>query len=488
MRISVPTTPNIILFFLALVVSARADYLVTPNKAENRGTWDGWGCSISWWGRGIGSSAYEGLHADLFFTTKIVPYLDRKLPGLGLNIVRYNVGGGGNGDSPNEQVSPTLPWFKDIDGYWINGDNADPASKSWDWSRDANQRSMLKAAQDRGVNWIEFFSNSPMWWMNNSNSSDGGNLLPARLANHAHHMAAVVKRARDYWKIPVHYIEPFNEPSAWWWKYPMKQEGCRIPKEQQKLVLAALASDRAKQGISNTLITASDENSMDQALTTWNYFKEGNAAGLVDKVNVHGYLGLKPWRDNSVRKALREAVGKKRLWMSEYCDGEGSGMTMAQTIMEDLNYLQPTAWIYWQPVEPDWAWGLVNANYAAGANMPDRGRPLKIYTKYYVFAQFTRFICPGATILGSSDPNTVTTYNRVTRELVFVTLNGETEQEVTYDLGAFNVRSLLASVTYTSMDGRSLFQPTETRIQTRRFAIKAMPRTIYSVVVKDVGL
>ncbi len=34
-----------------------------------------------------------------------------------------------------------------------------------------------------------------------------------------------------------------------------------------------------------------------------------------------------------------------------------------QTITEDLTYLKPSAWIYWQAVEPYSAWGLVNAAY-----------------------------------------------------------------------------------------------------------------------------
>src|SRR5690349_3906572 len=70
-------------------------YRVTINKNEDRGTWEGWGCSLAWWGNGVGGSDYERLYADLLFTQGTVSVLGQELPGLGMNIVRYNVGGGG---------------------------------------------------------------------------------------------------------------------------------------------------------------------------------------------------------------------------------------------------------------------------------------------------------------------------------------------------------------------------------------------------------
>jgi galactan endo-1,6-beta-galactosidase len=102
-------------------------------------------------------------------------------------------------------------------------------------------------------------------------------------------------------------------------------------------------------------------------------------------------------------------LGTKRLWMSEYGDNDGSGMALAQTIIEDLTYLKPTAWIYWQPAEPSSTWGLVNGNYGSIRTLsePGRGAPTWVYDKYYVMAQFTRFLRPGYKILGSTDHNTV---------------------------------------------------------------------------------
>ena len=475
-----------LVLLLVLPPIASADYFVTPDKTDSRGLWEGWGCSISWWGKGIGGSAYQDLHADLFFTTKTVPYLDRQLPGLGMNIVRYNIGGGGSGDSQDEQLSPKMVWFKDIDGFWVNPDSRDPNSKSWDWTRDANQRAMLKAAVDRGVNQVEFFSNAPMWWMTDSQSSAGGKLLDARKSDFAYYLAAVVRQAREKWGVPVHYISPFNEPSAYWWTFAKNQEGCIIPKEQQKPIINELTRELVKQRVPDTKITASDENSMDQAIKTWKFFLSGNTSALVAKVNVHGYIGIKPWRDNKVRADLCRTLAGKRLWMSEFCDGEVSGIGLAQTILEDMSHLKPTAWIFWQPVEPDWGWCFVNANFAAGPDMPDRGKPIRIHNKYFVFAQFTRFLTPGSQVIGSSDNNSIVAYNRSRRELTFITANFAAPQAITYDLAAFNCRQPVAEVTRTSADGKARFQQITVPIVDRKFTIQATPNTVYSTVIKDV--
>src|SRR6266576_2807773 len=46
----------------------------------------------------------------------------------------------------NMTLSTNIPPFKQIFGYWLNLDSSDPASSSWDWTGDANQRSMLLKA------------------------------------------------------------------------------------------------------------------------------------------------------------------------------------------------------------------------------------------------------------------------------------------------------------------------------------------------------
>lgn len=479
---------------------SRGDYTLVVNSRETRGIWEGWGCSLAWWGNGVGGSAYESLYADLLFTQKSVPVLGQILPGLGLNIVRYNVGGGGNNDHFNgavENIPAAFSWYKHIDGYWINWNSPLPTSSSWDWTRDSNQRRVLQAAKKRGVDHIDFFSDAPMWWMTDKKSSAGGALQDWNRGDFAHYLATVVKHAKIDWGIDVSAVEPFNEPSAGWWKYPLGQEGCNLSLDQQAAVISHLRLELNAQGLRSTWITASDENAMIQATASAKYFSSHSVslnghsrtvADLINRVGVHSYSGLEPCRDNAARQALRRAVAKKPLWMSEYADGDGSGMVLAQTIMEDLTYLQPAAWIYWQPVEPYSAWGLVNGHYADSPGQPDRGAPAWVYTKYYVMAQFTRFLRPGNIVLGSNDHNSVVAYDPRHHQLTLITVNYGNSQPIHYDLSGLVQTGAAATVTQTSTDGTVVFQKSSVVLKKKVFTVNARKNSIYSVVIGEVRL
>ncbi|MFZ4508944.1 MAG: glycoside hydrolase [Fimbriimonas sp.] len=484
-----------------LHAGARADYTITVNKAQNRGTWQGFGASLCWWGNGVGGSSYQNTYADLVFTTRTVRLLGSNVPGLGLNIARYNVGGGGiKGDIPGvpENVPASLPWYKDIDGYWLNWYSTDPASSSWNWFRDSNQRNMMWAARDRGAI-IDFFANAPMWWMTNENSSAGGSLQYWNRRDHARYLATVVKYAKDRWGVNVNSIEPFNEPVAGWWNYPTGQEGCNISRGVQAEVLGYLREELDNRGLSGVQIAASDENTMTSGKDTYEFFKgqfvsvngtSKNVANLVNRVTVHGYNGIEPWRDDPARVALRNSVGTKSLWMSEYGDGEGSGMTLAQSIMADLTYLRPTAWIYWQPIEPYSAWGLVNAAYSRPEDQysTNRAAPLWIYTKYYVFAQFTRFLRPNMVLYGTNDANSLIAYNGTSRQLTIVTVNYGNPQNIALDLSSLNTVGGTATMTTTVTNGSKLLFPSPMRFMSKRATYRAEANSVTSIVISGVIL
>src|SRR5690606_35750259 len=129
-----------------------------------QGTWDAWGTSLCWFANVFGDRDDV---ADVLFTLNTVTLEGQALPGLGLNMVRYNAGACSTNEVDGQRIvlSRAIPVWKQIQGYWLDGKSEDPNSPSWDWSVDARQRAMLLKARDRGVNWFELFSNSPMWWM-----------------------------------------------------------------------------------------------------------------------------------------------------------------------------------------------------------------------------------------------------------------------------------------------------------------------------------
>lgn len=174
------------LIFLLSLNGAKSGSVLKVNPSREWGAWEGWGTSLAWWANAFGDR--DDL-ADLMFTTKAVKYGNQSVPGLGLNIVRYNIGGcSWNSIGDQHMVaSPHIPKFKQIEGFWLNGQNEDPNSSSWDWTVDKNQRLMLSKAVLRGADQIEMFSNSPMWWMlynhNPSGAKNGGENLKVIILN-----------------------------------------------------------------------------------------------------------------------------------------------------------------------------------------------------------------------------------------------------------------------------------------------------------------
>ena len=409
--------------------TARADATVRVDPAADQGAWEGWGTSLAWWANVFGD---RDDFADLFFTTKTVSYNGASLPGLGLNIARYNLGASSWNAIGSERMvaSPNIPRFKQIEGFWPDWNNEDPASSAWNWNADAKQRAMLTKATQRGAI-SELFANSPMWWMclnhNPSGAADGGNNLQSwNHRQHALHLATTARRARDQWGVNFRTVDAFNEPSSGWWKADGGQEGCHIDAMTQRSVVANLRTELDRVGLTGVGISASDETNYDLARTTWSSF-DSATKDRVRQVNVHGYQGLDGRRDllgNDVR-----AAGKV-LWNSEHGDSDGSGMMTARCLLMDFRWLKPTAWCYWQVMDPTAGWGTIR--YDGGSAQPGA-----VETKLYVLAQFTRHIRPGMRIINTGVDYAVAAHDAAARRLVIVAANNGSAQNLTFDLSPF---------------------------------------------------
>jgi galactan endo-1,6-beta-galactosidase len=117
---------------------AGADATVGVDPNADQGAWEGWGTSLAWWANVFGD---RDDFADLFSTTKTVTYNGVALPGLGMNIARYNLGASSWNavGSARMVASPNIPRFKQIEGFWQDWTNEDPASSAWNWNADAKQ-------------------------------------------------------------------------------------------------------------------------------------------------------------------------------------------------------------------------------------------------------------------------------------------------------------------------------------------------------------
>ncbi|KAI1163005.1 glycoside hydrolase family 30 protein [Nemania serpens] len=408
-----------------------ADLTTTINAASNYGVWEGWGTSLAWWAAAFGDR--DDL-ADAVFTLGNVPFNGVTLPGLGLNIVRYNAGATSSNSVNGESMvkSPKVTASRLIDGFWVDWTNTDPASSSWKWSVDTKQRSMLQKAKSRGANVFELFSNSPMWWMlnnhNPSGSDDGSsdNLQTWNRQQFGAYLASIAQYAKNNWGITFQTVEAFNEPTANWWNGKTgTQEGCHFNVATQQDVLPYLRSELNSRGLGSVLISASDENSYDAAVSTWKGLNS-TAKAAVGQINVHGYQYGKGDRSGLYQQAVSSG---KKLWNSEYGESDATGSQLMSNVLLDFRWLHPTAWVYWQIIDGG-GWGLITGdNTALSLSGPTQ--------KYFVLAQLTRHIRPGFRILDSGADYTIAAYDASAKKLVIVAVNWGSAQYLNFDLSKF---------------------------------------------------
>lgn len=292
----------------------------------------------------------------------------------------------------------------------------------------------MQKAKERGANHFELFSNSPMWWMlknhNPSGSSSGSddNLEDTQYENFAKYLATIAAYSQENWGITFDSVEPMNEPGTDWWKANGNQEGCHFTRGfSQARIVKALRSELDKRNVS-AIVAASDENSVGLALESWAALKVVGASSFVGGVNTHGYIHSSNAIEIAARTGLSVAAVGKRLWHTEYGDGDSSGKTMVGEINMDMTFLRATAWHHWQAVDGG-GWGLLklgSSNDIAGVNQ-----------KYYALAHYTRHIRSGMSIIESGHNHTVAAYDLEGNRLVIVTTNHGSQRQFRFDLSMF---------------------------------------------------
>jgi galactan endo-1,6-beta-galactosidase len=466
-------------------------------------TWEGWGTCLSWWAN-TGLGTRDDLAAVLFGLDRVkVRTIGEEvaLPGLGLTIVRYNLGActwpdgeGGKGGRWGMAESPNIVRRHQIEAFW---DGA-----AWDWDADPNQRNMLLKARDAGVGAFELFSVSPPWWMTLNGNPSGAeqghqdNLAPENHATFARYIATVTRRARDDWGVRFGSVEAFNEPSLGVWHAEQNQEGCHFSLGAQQAVIAHLRRALDENDLEDVQIAASDEWGYTEAAKTWRNLTE-NARRTIGRVNVHGYQHD---ADPRSRIELREAVGERTpVWLAEYSEGEPGGLTMALNIGRDLSHLRPRAWICWQPVEAA-DWGLLDGEYddrtpnpSGGAKGTLKGEVGGVNAKYYVLAHYSRHIRPGALILDSGRADTVAAYDAAARRLTLVTVNEGDPLSITYDLRIplrADDRAVRVWVTdaIDGIPGRRYERQPDARLNGHKLTMTHGASTVTTMEIDDVGL
>lgn len=411
----------------------------TANESKtNNGVFEGWGTSLCWWANRVGHS--EKLTQDsarLFFSEE----------GLGLNIMRYNIGGGD--DPTHDHIRRT---DSEMPGWWKYDKNEDRFVFNSD--TDHSQLNVLlssyKAAGKEAF--VEAFSNSPPYYMTESGCTSGNtpaardNLKASCIDDFAQYLAEACQYINNTLNIKIKSLAAMNEPfSNYWHKDSPKQEGCFIsPGKMQSDILISVSDALHRYELDDIILTASDEtNCMLQYISIKMLSEE--ALSRVSRISTHTYAKALPHIGELSRKL------SKNIWMDETdwsgVAGEDSGemgpaLWLSEKIIEDINTLSPSAWVIWQivasyistvpdskgrldmPAVPDLTQGFWGTAFADIDN-----EAIILTQKYYAFGQFSKFIRPGMTVIHTDNNRFLAAYDKKSGKTVIVAVNDKNQEE-----------------------------------------------------------
>lgn len=399
---------------LAFSLGGRAETYTIDTK-ERSEPFEGWGVSLCWWANMCGRWDDESVE-------QLVDWLVAP-DGLNYRIFRYNIGGG---DDPQNRHCEPHHMGKgkglraEMEGF------QDGPGEPYRWERDeAQRRIMLMIKKKRPDAIFEAFSNSAPWWMTVSGCVGGNspatadNVRPNMYETFAHYLVDVCRHYRDAYGLEFRTLEPFNEPVTDFWYANGSQEGCHFSAEEQVKMVKILHPILQQSGL-KTVIAASDETNVEQAIRTLRVYHDAAVLPLVGQWNTHTYSGSLEAKDELHR--LTKTLGVK-LWQSETGNsGEGihGNLMMAQRLIDDIRTLRPAAWLDWQYVEErNQQWSLVSTDHTWHS-----------YTRhhnYYIRQQFSRFVREGYSFVESGSPHALAALSPDGRELVVVALNTSRE-------------------------------------------------------------
>jgi len=445
------------------VVAATGATLVKVDVNTKHQTFEGWGTSLAWWAYEIGG----------WSTTKRNQFLAQitdPVAGLGYNVFRYNIGGGDDPSHDHMGANREMPGFKSSSG-------------TWDWNADVRQTAVLSQIVATGQKVIiEAFSNSPPYWMTKSGCASGNtdgsnNLKDDSYDAFASYLVDVTKHYRDIVGVTFRTLEPMNEPNANWWKSNGGQEGCHFSASNQQQIIKAVSAALTAQGVTETRISASDENSMDDAVTILGGYDSASMAALV-QMNVHSYSGSK----RTQLKTLATSKGK-RLWQSEsgplsvdLASNTDAAIFMAGRIIQDLRELEPQAWIEWQVVDPSANWTSFTVN-----DSKETWTPVK---RFYAQAGFSRYIRPGATFVDINNADMVAALASDGASVTLVVRNGDSAASKSFTFDLTSLPSIGATTeVYRTSASEDLVHLTAVPVQDWSFTATAPAYSITTYVV-----
>ncbi|WP_405608191.1 glycoside hydrolase [Streptomyces sp. NBC_00076] len=513
-----PTIPLVLGAGLVTAPAAAAADTPTPTPSAvtvridpsyRQQEFEGWGTSLVWFANATGGypEPIRRQLVDMLFGED----------GLRLNIARYNIGGGNAPDVRKDYMKAGAT----MEGFWKAPEGTtrqdtdwwDPNNPDhWNWNADAGQRWWVDQIKKKVTRW-EAFSNSPPWFQTVSGYVSGGldagtdQIRTDRVDDFATYLVRASEHLEQAHHIEFDTIDPLNEPNTTYWGTQLgadgqptggRQEGAHAgPELQQKVVLAL--DDALAQAKTGAKVSAMDETNPGIFTQNWNAYGP-SARAAVDQLNVHTYgTGMR----TSARDIAKGA--DKKLWMSEVegtwgtgtdFTGMDPGLGIATRMVDDMRELEPSAWVFWQPVEdaiPQAAagknWGSIHVPFNCTAEDTLESCPIRANSKFHTIRNFTHYIRPGDHFVKVDDPSSVAAVRKSGRAATVVHVNGGTSaRSVTLDLSRFGKVAPGATVTpVVTSEGGALVRGTPVHVTDRSATLDVPAKSVTTFQVDGVS-
>lgn len=337
------------------------------------------GASAAWWAQGMKNWNPET-------RDRILDYLFDKEKGIGLTVIRYNLGGGKEHSIINDQLRKAAC--------------IEVAPGVFDWTKDFEAIEIVNGAVARGASVI-LFSNSPPERLTITGAATGNgsesNLQNGKEREFASYLVNAAEYLTKELKWPITDISPINEPQ-WNWGAANGQEGSHWTPDQAYSVVKSLNEEIKSRNLSYS-ISAVDSAEMKIA-TNYQYinklFEDEELRKSLSHYAVHSY-----WSSLDDREAIASYMQKKypeiELWMTEWTEmqsgkdtGMDSALMLATTVYQDFVYGGVSSWQYWIAMSP--------YNYRDGLMYVDfPTKTFELTKRLFTLGNWSKFIDYGAT-------------------------------------------------------------------------------------------
>lgn len=368
------------------------------DKSKKYQIFEGIGASGAWWAQIVGGWDNKDENGEEVRNI-ISRLLYSKTDGIGMNIYRYNIGGG-SAHSGNGNYSD----------FARRTESFDAGDGKYDFSRDANAVYMMKQAVKDGAGEVILFVNSPVerltknhWAHLKKHEAFRTNLSKKNYLPFTNYCLDVTEHFVEQ-GLPIKYLSPINEP---FWIWNGGQEGCHYSPRQAGKVMLCCAKELKKRnklaGIKLSGVENGDIRWFNKSYTR-QLLKYPEIRDCIDSVDLHSYclhMPL-PFFNNRIkflnryRKWMDKHYPDMPIKMSEWTHMVGgknphmdSALETAKVMIEDFTLLNVTSWQHWIACSHyDYHDGLIYLDLEK--------RSYETTKRLYVTGNFSKYIPLGA--------------------------------------------------------------------------------------------